>query len=151
MKKRKLLGYATSLLMIGGLLFFSHCGPLPCLPNSEPLARVYFRTSKNYTSISTINPKIVITPGINSIAEDLPISLSNDQLTFVFVNSTRSDTLSFAYKRNFKFESQRCGYVVAIENFRLVVPTSFKDTRVENSGVSSFSSASNQISIYVND
>jgi hypothetical protein len=147
MKRAKFLGYAISLLMIGGVLFFSHCGPPPCLPNSEPRARVYFQIGKNYTSISTINPKIVITPGLNSIAEDLPISLSNDQLTFVFANSTRSDTLSFAYKRNFKFESQRCGYVVAIENFKLIAPTSFKDVRLENFSGSS----SNQISIYVND
>jgi Family of unknown function (DUF6452) len=147
MKKRKLLGLTMSLLMLGGLLFFSHCGPPPCLPSSEPEARVYFQINKNYTSIACLNPKIVITPGLNSTIEDLPISLSSDVLTFVFANSTRSDTLSFAYKRNFKFESQRCGYVVAIENFKLIVPTSFKDVRLENFGGSS----SSQISIYVND
>ena len=148
MKKNSFIGYAISLLMMGGILFFSHCGPPPCLPNSEPLARVYFQTSKNYTTISTINPKIVITPGINSIVENLPISLSADKLTFVFANSKRSDTLSFTYKRNFKFESARCGYVVAIEDFKLIVPTSFKNVRVENFGPSS---NNNQISIYVND
>jgi hypothetical protein len=148
MKKRKLLGLTMSLMMLGGLLFFSHCGPPPCLPSSEPEARVYFQTTKNYATISTINPTIVITPGINSTSENLPISLSNDKLTFVFANSTRSDTLSFAYKRNFKFESARCGYVVAIEDFKLIAPTSFKNVRLENFGSSS---NNNQISIYVND
>lgn len=147
MKTLSVLKYGLSLFLIGGIFLLFCCGPPPCLATSEPHARIFFQVSKNYTRISTINPKIVIIPGINSIAEDLPISLSNDQLTFVFANSTRSDTLSFAYKRNFKFESQRCGYVVAIENFRLIAPTSFKDVRLENFSGSS----SNQISIYVND
>jgi hypothetical protein len=146
MEKMKLVRVTSSLLLLGGLFFFSHCGPQPCLPNSEPEVRVSFRTPKNYTTISTINSKIVITPGINSTYETLPISLANDQLTFIFSNSKQSDTLSFGYKRNFKFESQRCGYVVSIENFRLIVPTSFKNASVE-----SFSSDGNQISIYIND
>lgn len=142
--------HVVSLFFVGGMVSFSSCLP-PCSPTSEPQAQTYFRTNKGYTSISTISPRVTIKPGFNSTVESLPISLSQDQLSFVFANSRQSDTLSISYKRNFKFESERCGYVVIIEDFKVISPTSFKDVRVEVSSGSYSYSNSNQFSIYVND
>ncbi|WP_460981033.1 DUF6452 family protein [Spirosoma fluminis] len=47
----------------------------------------------------------------------LPLSLNADSTTYVFVQASRTDTLTVRYQRTFSYQSTKCGYV-----FNLAAP-----------------------------
>jgi hypothetical protein len=132
---KRIFVYGLSASLIFSFFLFSDCAP-DCIADKAPFVSVTFRNKGDYSSIKSISPEADIDIGLNTHYFSLPISLHHDQLSYVFSNSTRSDTLTFAYKRNFKFQSTRCGYGVIIENLRLIKPISYR-----NADVKSFSSS----------
>jgi Family of unknown function (DUF6452) len=59
----------------------------------------------------------------------LPISIISDTTTYIFSRGQKSDTLTLSYKRKFYYESERCGFMVQIENLKMVEKLSSFDSR----------------------
>ena len=88
-----------------------------CLPAYEPELRVLFLLSPNTPAVEVSR---IYTPEGREVPFRegnyyLPLSLHTDSVTYVFESPNRSDTLTLFYRRNFYFESRRCGYVVEIQ------------------------------------
>lgn len=62
----------------------------------------------------------------------LPLSLHADSVTYLFESPGRVDSLTIFYTRRFFFESEKCGYVVEMNNFEREdsVRTTFGDAEV---------------------
>jgi hypothetical protein len=110
------------------VIFFESCLVNPCESTNEPSLIVLFRNQVNnkiYSKVFSSDGRVKFNFVSNYIK--LPLSLNDDQLTYIFSNDVMSDTLSINYQRNFKFQSTKCGFTVSLENIAVVKPTSFKN------------------------
>lgn len=88
-----------------------------CYPFQEPELKILF-----YDNNKEVFPRFKRVYGVGSSQNlspkdnyyRLPISLNSDSVSYLFENANRTDTLTLFYKRNFYFDSERCGYVTEI-------------------------------------
>jgi hypothetical protein len=112
--------------------FFSNCLE-PCPEPIEPVLGVRFTNVNSPVLYQTATAKETKNVFNNSNGFfSLALSLNQDQLTYFFSNGIRTDTLTLSYKRDFKFESERCGFVLNILDLKITNPTSFKSVKIEN-------------------
>lgn len=98
-----------------------------CEPDSEPTAEISFYYPKNFTLVYGLREDDVVTaipPGSAGIWR-IPISIAKDKTTIIFKTDNSSDTLTIAYERNVRFQSQECGMRIFFENIQITEPTSF--------------------------
>jgi hypothetical protein len=113
--------------------FLSNC-ELPCGDDSEPRIQIQFYSkdatvpARSYYTATESSTKSSFNPYVNSF--ELPLALNSDQLTYIFKNDTRSDTLTISYKRVFEFESIKCGYRVSIKDVKTIKPTTFSKIEI---------------------
>jgi len=56
---------------------------------------------------------------LNGNLAEFPLSLQGDKSVYIFEKDAQKDTLTLEYNRNFYFQSNRCGFVVEIQNLQL--------------------------------
>jgi len=126
--------------------FFSNCLE-PCPEPIEPGLSVRFTNGNSPVLYQTATAKETKNVFNNSNGFfSLALSLNQDQLTYFFSNGVRTDTLTLSYKRDFKFESERCGFVLNILDLKVAKPTSFKKVQIQYYG-----GFSNNIDVLIDD
>ena len=120
----------------------------PCEEDSEPtaivvLSGIIFRENF-FCKIEVLN----INTNLNDSTYEspshlyaIPLSLVSDTVTYIFSFCsrtengqpvpTRTETLSFKYRRNFNFESRGCGFTVTLDSFQVLETSTFKKEKVK--------------------
>lgn len=141
-----MLRILTVISLIVFMSSFSKCIE-PCEEPIEPGLSVRFTNGNSPVLYQTATAKETKNVFNNSNGFfSLALSLNQDQLTYFFSNGVRTDTLTLSYKRDFKFESERCGFVLNILDLKVAKPTSFKKVQIQYYG-----GFSNNIDVLIDD
>ncbi len=87
-----------------------------CYPAKEPELKLLFANPApypNFKKVYAINGKGEITKKQESYY--LPLSMHADSVVYILESQTKTDTLTIFYSRSFYYDSEKCGYVAAIE------------------------------------
>lgn len=110
-------------IALGVALGLSGCED--CGTRGEPTLTLQFSdTSRRVRSGSAVFSRVYGLNGnlnrtnvalINAQTLQLPLALTADSTSYVFVRARRTDTLVVHYRRLFSYQSDRCGYVLSLE------------------------------------
>ena len=128
----RFVNFLLSFSLVCCLLTYSGCYFNPCGLNKEPKLIVDFQTPKDYTQVYGLKKVIQPVPQISLNSWAIPISIIKDITTVIFKSDSLSDTLTVHYNRQFKLESQRCGFRIFLDNFQIVAPTTFQQVYVRS-------------------
>ena len=117
-----MLRLASSLLLLGLSIFLWGC-PKNCGPEDEPRLNLSIRSKTpvhitNVYGIGALEAAQVEVPSAYTTTAGtyyqfvLPVNQHADQTTYVFVSTTRRDTVTVKYRRQVTYEDTDCGYVI---------------------------------------
>ena len=110
---------------------FSNCVE-PCGDDTEPQMMVDFINGNSSNPYETATVKETNTIFYKSGQYfTLPLSLKQDQLTYLFWKDGKTDSLTISYQRKFDFQSEKCGFRVNYSDLKVVNPTTFKNVEVD--------------------
>lgn len=111
------------LLFIFIVILFNSC--VDCEDSSAPVAsiRIYGQTYSHVKGLGKIDFEI------SESGHHYPLSINSDTTVYIFYDSIDYDTLAFTYMRNFVFESNKCGFTVTLDSFRLLELSTFQDVQ----------------------
>lgn len=112
-----LLKYSLFLFICVFLFSCTDCGD-----QSAPLAKIVF-TGHYYQHVKGVG--IDDSLNIELYNYRYPLSIDSDTTAYVFYDTTNFDTLIFKYRRNFIFESNKCGFIVTLDSFEVVKASHF--------------------------
>lgn len=127
MKIKRLItakGWLTFVLFI--LAFYS-CND--CEDSSEPTIELYMN-GREYEYTHAVGLGKTKRLEVSTYDNYYPISIDSDTTGYVFFKDSTSDTLLFTYKREFYYQSRKCGYVVVLNSLSLIETEAFKDARI---------------------
>lgn len=117
------------IVIILGLLLL---GCDDCNPEGEPIVNISGDASAQFQKVYGLGRSDYLIQERSDHTWDLPMSLVSDYSTFVFESPGKTDTMTFVYDREAKFESNKCGIRVFLKNMRLEKPTTFSNAYVSS-------------------
>ena len=111
------------LLFIFVVILFNSCED--CEDSSAPIASIRIH-NQNYSHAKGLGK---IDYGNSKNEHYYPLSINSDTTVYVFYDSLNYDTLAFSYRRNFVFESNKCGFTVTLDSFKLLELSTFQDVQ----------------------
>ena len=123
--KYKLFKGCLSVIFISCLLFCTGCIDECDGQEGEPILYISFANARSYTRVYGLNGKEKNTYDYPSTQWNVPVSIKDDSTIVVFESNTGNDTLTIRYSRTVNLESLRCGFRLFLDDFEIIVPTSF--------------------------
>jgi hypothetical protein len=95
-----------------------------CEDNSEPTLTPFFADYSNYELYYGIG-------GIDTLkmTYELPIAINSDTSIYIFMDSVKMDTLGISYKRIIKYDSEKCGFSIILDSFKLLDKSTFDSAK----------------------
>ena len=143
--KYKLFKGCLNVIFISCLFFYSGCVDDCDGEEGEPNLYVSFATAKPYTRVYGLNGKEKNSSNSSNLQWTVPISIKDDSTIVVFESAAGTDTLTIHYSRTVKMESQRCGFRLFLDDFKITEPTTF--TRLPNE----VSYYANELYVYIDE
>lgn len=109
--------FILSILLLTGSSGCEYCGPA-----AEPIVKFQFNPASTTLPGSSLFSRVFSPNGAvsrsavsASLPLSLPLSLTADSTTYIFVRPNRTDTLTVFYRRTFSYQSTKCGYVLDLD------------------------------------
>ncbi|MBU0487851.1 MAG: hypothetical protein KKA07_13830 [Bacteroidetes bacterium] len=111
----------TIIITLGIAIYFSSCNR--CDDKAEPTLLVTLPADSNYYEAYGVNGLHSFT--LTKEENELPLPINSDTVIYIFFTENSQDTLCLSYHREIEYDSDRCGYTVYLDDFRILEPTSF--------------------------
>jgi hypothetical protein len=103
-----------------------------CNPDGEPIVELSNYSTLQYSLVYGVGRQHKPIKPVSEQQWSLPLSLTSDKSSFVLVSSGGDkDTLTISYQREAKFQSNKCGIRVFLNDMKVDEPTTLLNIDVD--------------------